>query len=110
MNSRSKQFQQSHGLIFVDASDVEMRSPPTIPANLDADSARIAAAIRRQWPRSEPEYHMQIFRRFTKIFNGIKPDEAVKAIDMGYSSPFAAMNARVIRRRRYMGFTKDSAR
>ena len=63
----------------------------------------LTAAIRRAFPNSDPKYLRLIERRFTEAY-GVPEDEAIKAVSLGYSSPSAAMNARVIKRRPYLGF------
>lgn len=69
-----------------------------------AENLIIAEAIQDQWPNAKPGYWALIFRRFTELYSGLTAEEAVRAICRGYSSPSAAMAARVIKKRRYVGF------
>lgn len=71
------------------------------------DRSPIACAIRRRWPNSHPGYWEDVRRRFTDLFARLPEEDAVKAIMMGFSSPFTAMRAGVIRRRRYIGYPED---
>lgn len=60
---------------------------------------RIFEAVRAQWPESNPNYWRMVTRRYL-CFAKLPTDDAVKAITRGYSSPAAAMSARIIRRRK----------
>jgi hypothetical protein len=68
-----------------------------------AAHSEIMGAIRAEYPASDAAYHALIFRRFTVFYAGITKAEALHAIMSGYTSPSAAMRARVIRKRRYVG-------
>ena len=75
------------------------------PLSLDpADQTRLAKAIRAAFPKSHPTQWALVARRFRELYEGLTEDEAVRAVVNGYSSPSAAMRARVIRKRRYVGF------
>jgi hypothetical protein len=68
----------------------------------------LALAIRQQFPTSHASYWRLIERRFTEVYC-VPEAEAVRAVLSGYSSPSAAMNARVVKRRSYIGFKGERA-
>jgi hypothetical protein len=84
------------------ASAAELLQRGLEPGN-PASQPRLGAAIRRAFPASDAKYRGLIARRFIEAY-GVPEDEAIKAVSLGYSSPSAAMKARVIRRRPYRGF------
>lgn len=97
-------------LVVTCAADIAARKLKLPADKISDEQARIAVAIICQWPHSRFHYQWGIFRRYTELYRGIKPDEAVRAIEAGFSSPSEAMAARVIRRRKYIGFAKESGR
>jgi hypothetical protein len=71
------------------------------------DHSPIANAVRKQWPGSDAYYHAMVVRRFTELFEGLPEKDALHAIRANLSSPITAMDRRIIRRRRYLGFPED---
>lgn len=69
-----------------------------------ADQGPLACAIRATFPKSHPTQWGLIARRFRELYKGLTEEEAVRAVELGYSSPDAAMRARVIPKRKYIGF------
>lgn len=63
----------------------------------------LARAIRNTFPNSDASYWRLIERRFREAY-AVPEAEAIRAVTKGYSSPGVAMNARVIKRRSYLGF------
>jgi hypothetical protein len=101
--ARKKYFgkREINGVSFAYASDLlqtvrKSFGPPKQPR-------RLANAIRRTFPDCHPKQRRLIARRFTEAY-GVPEDEAIKAVLAGYTSPSAAMKARVIRRRAYRSF------
>jgi len=89
------------GLEYAFASDLVGKPAKPLTAE---NKSPIARAIGRRWPESKPIYQMMIFRRFTELYASLPETDAVCAIRAGFSSPRAAMRARVIPKRRYIGF------
>jgi hypothetical protein len=96
--------EDASGLSWQVASDCPVRAIQA-SRGLDTTTAHseIMGAIRAEYPTSDPAYHALIFRRFVVMYAGIPKADALHAIMSGYTSPSAAMRARVIRKRRYVG-------
>jgi hypothetical protein len=55
-------------------------------------------AVAHVFPETHPNYQSMVVRRFRQMY-AVPEKEAIKAVLKGYSSPSAAMSARVIKRR-----------
>lgn len=66
-------------------------------------SSPLVSAIRKAFPNSDASYLRLIERRYTEAYR-VPEAEAIRAVTKGYSSPAAAMNSRIIKRRDYLGF------
>lgn len=91
------------GLEVYTGADLAARARAAIPLP-DMDQTPIARAVRAEWPGSDPHYWRMVVRRYTELFARLPEEDAVHAIREGLSSPFTAMRARVIRRRRFIDF------
>lgn len=89
-----------NGVSFANAAELVRHG---LKSSNPAKQPCLATAIRRAFPDSDAKYRRLIARRFIEAYD-VPEDEAIKAVSMGYSSPIAAMKARVIRRRPYQGF------
>lgn len=94
-----KKIQEIGGITYAIASDLPIKS---IRAARGPHS-EIRAAVREQWPKSHADYQALVLWRFAHCYHGIPTADAIHAIRLGYSSPSAAMRAKVIKRRRYIG-------
>lgn len=92
------------GLCYAVAGELVPRQPPALDP---ADKSSLANAIRDAFPDSDPIYQATIARRYRELYKGLTQEEATLAVSKGYSSPSAAMRAKVIRKRKYIGFKKD---
>jgi len=94
------------GLSFAFASDIA--ASPSQALSLE-DQSPLAIAIRKAWSDSDPTYQRMVQRRYCEVFH-VPPVEAVAAVNAGYSSPQSAMRARIIRKRKRIGFIGERAR
>jgi hypothetical protein len=94
-------WRNSAGLTFAFASELIGHTPTCLDAT---DQSPLASAIREAFPDSNPIYWAMIARRFRELFKSLPEEDAALAVSMGFSSPDAAMRARVIRKRKYIGF------
>ena len=90
-----------NGLQFEFASDLVAKLAKPLSA---ADDSPLANAVRAQWPDAEATYHGMVVRRFSELYPLLPEEDAVKAVRAGYSSPAAAIRAKIIRKRAYRGF------
>jgi hypothetical protein len=98
-------WQEIAGLTYAVARDIVASRSKALNV---ADQSSLANAIRDAWPGSDPIYLKMIQRRYCEVFH-VPPAEAVVAVCAGYSSPLAAMRARVIRKRKRVGFVGELA-
>ncbi len=93
-------WQELGGLTFACGADLVARRAPRLDL---ADLSPLAVAIRAKWPKSDASYWSMVKQRYCEFYKGILEVEAVLAVNSGYSMPCLAMNARVIKRRKYVG-------
>lgn len=96
-------WQEIDGVSFAQASDLIRWNRAEVPLD-PADQSSLARAIREQWPDADPAYWSMIANRYRMLFKGLPEEEAVHAVLKGYSSPWTAMRAGVIPKRKYIGF------
>ena len=89
--------QDANGLSWAFANDLKAQLSKPLPKTLEA--ARIFEHVRDHWPNSNPMYWRNVTRRWL-CYETMPADDAIKAIRLGYTSPSAAISARVIRRRK----------
>jgi hypothetical protein len=92
------------GLCYAIAGELLPRQPTALDR---ADNSPLANAIRDAFPNSDSIYWAMIARRYLELYKGLTQEEATLAVSKGYSSPSAAMRAKVIPTRKYIGFRKD---
>lgn len=93
-------YRDCDGVEWAFGSELVGRSLLPLPPE---DTSELARAIRRQWPDSDPHYWRQVEKRYRCFYVGIPENEAVRAVEAGWSWPGGAMGARVIKKRRYIG-------
>jgi hypothetical protein len=89
------------GVQYCTADKLISRAPKAL---CTGDQSPFANAIRQAFPNSSPFYWNMIARRYRETFKDLPEDEATLAVSQGYSSPLAAMRARVIPKRKYIGY------
>lgn len=92
------------GVQYCTADEIICRKPESLDP---ADKSPLARAIRLKFTQSHPTQWAIIARRFRELYKGLTEDEAVLAVRSGHSSPADAMRAKIIPKRKYIGFKKD---
>jgi hypothetical protein len=90
---RNIQANEIGGLSYNIASDIVSKRPRKVHC-----SPSLADAIKSKWPTSHPNYWRMIAWRYFLLY-AVPDADAICAVARGYSSPIAAMSARVINRR-----------
>lgn len=97
-------WREINGVQYCTADELISRNPDTLAP---ADKSPLARAIRLKFRQSTPTQWAAIARRYRELYEGLTEEEAVRAVRGGHSSPAEAMRAKIIPKRKYIGFKND---